>query len=381
MQKVYLDHAATTPMHPEVITTMMQAMEQTFGNPSSTHAFGREAKAILESARKSIAKNIGATAQEIIFTSGGTEGDNWVIWNAVNKLKVKRIISTKAEHHGVLHPLEWVMHHTDVQVVFLKLDHHGHISLEELSVLLKEEIPTLVSLMHVNNEIGSILDIESVAKLCKEHHAYFHSDAVQTIGKMRINVQDIPVDFLIASAHKFNGPKGAGFIFCRKNLPITGQILGGSQEKGVRAGTESVASIVGMAKALDLSLAALDEHQQHIEELKTYTWECIKKAFPGAKRNAGDHTFYPVLNVCLPLSEELASMMVFHLDMRGIAISRGSACQSGSSKPSHVLSEILEEEDLKKPSIRISFGYTNTKKDIDALVEALSAINQPLKTF
>lgn len=378
MQRVYLDHAATTPMHPKVIETMLTVMQETFGNPSSTHAFGRDAKAVLESARKSIAKQIGAAAAEIIFTSGGTEGDNWVIWNAVHHLKVQRIVSTKIEHHGVLHPIQWVEQHTTIEVVYLNVNQNGAIDANELIEILKAEKPTLVSLMHVNNEIGSMLDIHQIAHICKQYQAFFHSDAVQTTGKMRLNVQEFPIDFLVASAHKFHGPKGIGFIFSRKNVPISGQILGGSQEKGVRAGTEAVASVVGMAKALELSLSELEEHQEYITALKAYAWQKIKDAFPNAKINGGENGFYAVLNVCLPMSEALASMMVFHLDMKGIAISRGSACQSGSSKPSHVLAEILSEDDLRKPSIRISFSYTNTKSDIDALVQALTSVGEPI---
>jgi len=377
MQRVYLDHAATTPIHPVVIESMLEVMRETFGNPSSTHAFGRDAKAVLESARKSIAKQIGAAASEIIFTSGGTEGDNWVIWNAVHHLRVQRIISTKVEHHGVLHPIQWVAQHTNIEVIYLNVNKQGAIDVEELIQILQVEKPTLVSLMHVNNEIGSVLDIHTLAQVCKQYKAFFHSDAVQTMGKIRMNVQDFPIDFLVASAHKFHGPKGVGFIFSRKNIPISAQILGGSQEKGVRAGTEALASIVGMATALELSLANLESHQTHISLLKDYAWNKIKTTFPNAKINGSEDGFYAVLNVCLPMSEELASMMVFHLDMKGIAISRGSACQSGSSKPSHVLAEILSDEDLRKPSIRISFSYTNTTEDIDALVQALTSVGQP----
>ncbi|HLA57019.1 MAG TPA: cysteine desulfurase family protein [Flavobacterium sp.] len=375
MKKVYLDNAATTAVRPEVISEMVKVLQEDYGNASSSHSFGRHTKSLLELSRKSIAKQLNASAQEIIFTSGGTEADNWIIHTAVKDLKVQRIITSKIEHHAVLHTVEAVEKEFGVRVDFVRTLPNGAIDIMHLADLLSENIPTLVTLMHVNNEIGTVLDLEKVGALCKQYHAYFHSDTIQSIGKTTFDLLQIPIDFIVASAHKFHGPKGIGFVFVRKGLMIHPMIFGGEQEKGLRAGTEAVHNIVGMARALELSHANLEVERQYIADLKAYAIAELQTHFPGVKINGdGGNVFYNIVNACFPFTEEKTAMILFHLDMKGIAVSRGSACQSGSIKPSHVLSEILSANDIQKPSLRISFSHTNTKEDVDYLVEVLKSV-------
>lgn len=382
MNTVYLDNAATTAVRPEVVEEITTSLLTNYGNPSSVYALGRQAKSAIEMARKSIAKNLHVSSQEIVFCSGGTEADNWALTEAVKTLKVQRIVSARTEHHAVLHTLEHLQYEYDVEVEYVKLKKNGSIDISHLSELLSDAKKTLVSLMHVNNETGSTIDLELVGKICKQYHAYFHSDTVQSMGKIDLNFSEINIDFFAASAHKFHGPKGIGFLYIRKGTPMNPMIFGGAQEKGLRAGTESVHNIIGMAKALDMSFANQIEEVKYISELKKYTAEKLVEKFPGTKINGeGDlqdfekfDTFHTILNVQLPFSADKASMLLFSLDMKGIAVSRGSACQSGSTKSSHVLAEILDEEELKRPSIRISFSYQNTKEDVDSLLEALQAI-------
>ena len=374
MKKVYLDNASTTAIRAEVIQEMTKVMTEDYGNPSSTHSLGRAAKSILELSRKSIAKNLNATAQEIIFTSCGTEANNWILRSAVKDLQVKRIITSKIEHHAVLYTALVLEKEFDIQIDYVDVKPNGEIDITHLVELLSQEKKTLVSLMHVNNETGNVLDLERIGRICKEHNTLFHSDTVQSIGKATIDLQTIPVDFIVASAHKFHGPKGVGFAFIRKNSGLQPLFFGGEQEKGLRAGTEALHQIAGMAKALEVSYANLEAEQNHIAELKTYLIAQLKIEFPEFKINGNPDGFYTVLNVLLPFSEAKTAMILFHLDMKGIAVSRGSACQSGSIKPSHVLAEMLSVEDLKKPSLRISFSHFNTKEDIDLLIDALKTI-------
>lgn len=373
MRKIYLDNAATTALRPEVVETMAKVLAEDYGNPSSSHSFGRHARSVIEMARKTIAKNLNCSAQEIIFTSCGTEADNWIIRAAVRDLGVKRIITSKIEHHAILHAVEAVAAESGVEVEYVKILPSGKVDLKGLKELLSREVPTLVTLMHVNNEIGTVLDLHAVGQMCRKAGAYFHSDTVQSIGKERFDLQELPIDFIVASAHKFHGPKGIGFAYVRKGLSLHPMIYGGEQEKGLRAGTEAVHNIAGMARALELSMENLDHDREYVSGLKNYAAEKIKNAFPEAKVN-GEDTFYNILNVCFPFDEDKTSMILFTLDMKGIALSRGSACQSGSPRPSHVLAEILAEDDMKKPSLRISFSHFNTREDIDGLIEALSAV-------
>ncbi len=373
MQKIYFDNAATTPIRLEVVEEMVRVMNNDYGNPSSTHSFGRSTKSILELSRKSIAKNLNATSQELIFTSCGTEANNWILRRAIQDLKVTRIITSRIEHHAVLHVIQILQKEFDIQVDYVKITPNGAIDLSDLVVLLTSDKKTLVSLMHVNNETGVVLDIDKVGRLCKQHGALFHSDCVQSVGKVAIDLQEIAIDFLVASAHKFHGPKGVGFAFVRKGIAMQPMFYGGEQEKGLRAGTEAVHQIAGMAKALELANEFLVEETEYILDLKNYFISQLKANLSGIKIN-GESTLYNILNILLPFSEEKSSILLFSLDMKGIAVSRGSACQSGSSKPSHVLAEMLSDEDLKKPSLRISFSHYNTKSEIEVFIDVLKNI-------
>lgn len=374
MKKVYLDNASTTAMRPEVIQEMTKVMTEDFGNPSSTHSFGRNTRTVLELSRKSIAKHLNCSAQEIIFTSGGTEADNWILRSAVEDLKIERIITSKIEHHAVLHTVMALEEEYGVQVDYVKINADGSLDLTHLSNLLSDEKKTIVSLMHVNNETGTILDLDRVGVICKQYNALFHSDTVQSIGKTEIDLQKTPVDFILASAHKFHGPKGVGFAFVRKNSGLQPLFFGGEQEKGLRAGTEAVHQIAGMAKALSVSYENLTEERKYISELKKYLIEQLETHFSGFKINGRKDDFYNIINITLPFSSDKTSMLLFSLDMKGIAVSRGSACQSGSIKPSHVLKEMLSEDDLQLPNLRISFSHYNTKEDIDWLIESLKVV-------
>lgn len=376
MRKIYFDNAATTPLREEVISRMQEALADCFGNPSSTHAFGRSAKTEIEQTRKEIAKTLNAHPSEIIFTSGGTEADNMVLRSAVKDLGVKTIITSKIEHHAVLHVVESLEEEYGINVCYVSLDSFGNPKLDHLEELLKEEDnKKLVSLMHVNNEIGNLIDIDSVGLLCKEHGALLHSDTVQSVGHFQWDVQKSSIDFMAAAAHKFHGPKGIGFAYIRKGIPINPLILGGSQERGSRAGTEALHNIVGLREAFVSAYKDLEEEKAYISGLKAYFIEQIGNKIPNAKFNGHsgdlDKSTYTLVNVCLDISEEKALMLLFHLDLKGIACSKGSACQSGASGTSHVLNAILSEEDLKKPSLRFSFSKYNSKEEIDYVLDTL----------
>lgn len=374
MTQIYLDNAATTSVRKEVVDEMVKVLTNDFGNPSSTYAIGRHSKALIESARKTIANQFNVSSSEIIFTSCGTEGNNWIIRSAVKDLGVKRIISTKMEHHCTLYAIQQFAAEYGVEVVYLNILPNSEIDYNQLEELLKDEVPTLVSLMHVNNEIGTILDLKRVGVLCKQYGALFHSDTVQSVGKVEIPLDELNIDFIVASAHKFHGPKGAGFVYIRKNNVLKPLIVGGEQEKGMRAGTEAPHQVVGMAKALELSYQDLNKDRETITSLRDYCKAQLEENFPGVKFNGSENPFYNVLNILLPFSPEKTAMILFQLDMKGISISRGSACQSGSQKPSHVLAEFLSAEDLTKPALRISFGSDNTKEEIDYLIDVLKAV-------
>jgi cysteine desulfurase len=374
MKKIYLDNASTTAIRPEVIQEMTKVMAEDFGNPSSTHSFGRNAKSVLELSRKSIAKQLNASAQEIIFTSCGTEANNWILRSAVADLKVKRIITSKIEHHAVLYTVQALQIEFGIQVDYVAVKPNGEIDITHLVELLAQNHKTLVSLMHVNNEIGTVLDLNRVVPICKQYNALLHSDTVQSIGKKEIDLQELPIDFLVASAHKFHGPKGVGFAFVRKNSGLQPLFYGGEQEKGLRPGTEAIHQIAGMAKALELSYANLEAERTQISDLKKYLIERLEIDFPLFTMNGSQDGFYNMLNVLLPFPEDKTAMILFNLDMKGIAVSRGSACQSGSIRASHVLAEMLSDEDLRKPSLRISFSHNNSKEDIDLLMDALKSI-------
>ncbi|QXP59139.1 cysteine desulfurase family protein [Olleya sp. HaHaR_3_96] len=375
MKPVYFDNAATTQLRPEVIDKMTKVMQDCYGNASSTHSFGRSAKAMVEQARKTVAKHLNVSASEIVFTSGGTEADNLVLLSAVRDLGVKNIITSRIEHHAVLHTVAQLEGEYGVSINYVDLDKNGQVNYAHLEQLLQSPDKTLVSLMHVNNEIGNILDIKRVADLCKQNQALFHSDTVQSIGHYKLDLQEIPIDFMAVSGHKFHGPKGVGFAFIRKHSGLKPLIFGGEQERGHRAGTESVHNIVGLEEALKLSYDNLEEEKIYITDLKTYFIQQLEANFPGVGFNGDSADFekstYTVLNVRLPIAEEKALILLFQLDLKGIACSKGSACQSGSSKGSHVLSQILSETDLLKASLRFSFSRFNTKEEIDYVIDVL----------
>lgn len=376
MKNVYLDSAATTQMREEVITRMTDVMTDVYGNPSSTHSFGRSAKSLVEQARKTVAKYLNVKPAEIVFTSGGTEADNLALNSAVRDLGVERIITTKIEHHAVLYTIDQLKECYDIEVEYLHLDSCGNADLDQLEELLKNsEQKSLVSLMHINNEVGNRLDIKKAGEIAHAYNALFHSDTVQSVGHYNLDFKEIPVDFTAVSAHKFHGPKGVGFAFVRKNTGLKPLIFGGEQERGHRAGTESVHNIVGLEEALKLSLENLEEEKAYVSNLKEYFIEKIKKEIPEAKFNGNcedpEGSTYTLVNVCLPVPPQKALMLLFQLDLKGIACSKGSACQSGSDKGSHVLSAFLSEEDLAKPSLRFSFSHYNTKEELDYVVATL----------
>ena len=379
--KVYFDNAATTPLYPEVVEKITEVLSNTYGNPSSTHALGRGAKSLIEYSRKQIAKELNALPSEIIFTSGGTEADNFILHSCVRDLGVQVVISSLIEHHAVLHTLEVLAKKYPIQIVYVNLTERGDIDLQHLKNLLEQytEKKVLVSLMHLNNEIGNILPLKEVATLCKEKGAYFHSDTVQSVGHYSINLQEIPVDFITASAHKFHGPKGVGFAFIRKGIALHSIITGGEQEKGLRAGTEAVHNIVGMEVAFNLCYKNLDKNTEKLKNLKQYFIHQLKHHFPEIVFNGTSESLeessYAIVNVGFPTLQQQDNTLLFQLDLKGIACSKGSACQSGSVQVSHVLSAFMPKEALQYPSLRFSFSAFNTIEEVDFLIESLKEIS------
>ena len=377
--KVYFDNAATTPMRNEVIELMTQSMSTTFGNPSSTHGFGRSAKSLIETARKSVAKHLNCKPQEIIFTSGGTESDNMVLRSAAKKLNIRTFISSNVEHHAVLHALD-DLEKEGLNIRYVDLDENGSPKLDHLESLLKEDDTLkLVSLMHINNEIGNILDIDKVGVLCKAHGAYFHTDAVQGVGHFTFDLQSQPIDFLSASAHKFHGPKGVGFTYIRKNTPIDPIIVGGPQERGLRAGTESVHNIIGLQKAIEVAYENIEKERTYILGLKEYFISQLKLFIPEAYFNglSGnlEQSTYTLINVALPFEGSKSQLLNFHMDLKGIACSKGSACQAGVDSGSHVLGILKRPDAIKNyPSLRFSFSSFNTTEEVDYVIQSLSTL-------
>lgn len=376
MKKVYFDSAATTSVSENVVQAMTACLMNDYGNPSSTHSFGRSAKALIEQTRKNIAKQLKVSASEIIFTSGGTEADNFVLNSAVRDLGVKRIITSKIEHHAIGHSAEALQGCFETIVDYVETDENGSVVLDSLEELLKQDKgKTLVSLMHVNNELGNILDIEKTSEICQKYNALFHSDTVQSIGHYDVDLSKVKIDFCAVSAHKFHGPKGVGFAFVRKNMGLNSLIFGGGQERGFRAGTESVHNIVGLDVAFKDVYENLEKDSAYIKGLKKYFIQEVTKAIPSIRFNglSGDmeKSTYTLVNMLLPVTAQKALIVLFQLDLKGIACSKGSACQSGSSKGSHVLTEILHGEDMQKPSLRFSFSKYNTKEEIDYVIDVL----------
>ncbi|MGZ5211145.1 MAG: cysteine desulfurase family protein [Kaistella sp.] len=382
MDKIYLDNAATTPLAEEVIDAMVQVMKVNYGNPSSTHSLGQDAKILIENVRRDVADYLHVSPSEIIFTSCGTESNNMIIKSCVNHLGVERIITSPMEHKCVAETVLDMKKRKGVEVVYLRPDQKGDFDLNQLENLLKSsEKKTLVSLMHANNEIGNLLDIKKVAQLCKDNNALFHSDTVQSMAHMEMDFSDIPLDFASCSAHKFHGPKGSGFAFVRKSSGLKGIITGGPQERTLRAGTENVCGIVGLGKALELSLKNMEEYTTHIKAIKKYTIDRLSAEIEGIKfngRSAEDNaSLYTVLSVLLPFKDPMIGLK---LDMKGIAVSQGSACSSGAAKPSMVMMMILDEEEMQHSTpLRVSFSHLTTQAEIDALVDALKEISASFK--
>ncbi|WP_299525177.1 cysteine desulfurase family protein [uncultured Lutibacter sp.] len=373
MKNIYLDNAATTPILPEVIDVITKTMTDFYGNPSSTHQIGRKSKSLVETARKNIAKQFNAASNEIIFTAGASEADNLILRNAVTNLGVTTIISSKIEHHAIIHTIDNLVKEFSVNVCWVDLDERGGINYTHLEELLQlTEGKKLVSLMYVNNEIGNLLDLKKVSDLCIANNALFHSDAVQGIGHFKIDIKETPIDFFVCSAHKFHGPKGVGFAYIKKGFGIHPILHGGEQERGARAGTENIHSILGMEKALEIACANLKEETTYIQKIKSYFISELKNNFEGIEFNGYSESetksSYIILNVRFP--KEYA-MLLFNLDLKGIAVSGGSACQSGSNKGSHVLNALLNEKDAIKTSIRFSFSKLNTINEIDYTITTL----------
>lgn len=371
---IYLDNAATTKVDEEVIEAVCQVMEQNFGNPSSVHGHGRKAKAEIEKARRQVASFLKASPAEIFFTSGGTEADNMAIVCSVRDLGVRRIITSKIEHHAVLHTVEQCEVKSKVNVEYVKLTSNGHVDLDDLQKVLQSSTEkTLVSLMHANNEIGNLLDLKKVSSICRENGAYFHSDTVQTMCHYAFDLNDLDVDFLTASAHKFHGPKGVGFLYINSNISIKPLILGGAQERNMRGGTENIYGIVGLAKAMEVAYRNLEAHQEHVQGLKSYMISELKNVIEDVRFNgdAEGKSLFTVLNVCFPVTP-ISEMLLFNLDIMGISASGGSACSSGSNVGSHVLAEL--DRDPARPAIRFSFSKFNSKGDIDETVSKLKEL-------
>ncbi|MBX2964737.1 MAG: cysteine desulfurase [Cyclobacteriaceae bacterium] len=372
---IYLDNAATTPLDPEVFEAMKPFMLEDFGNPSSTHAHGRKVRAAIESSRKKIAALLNCSPGEIIFTSGGTEADNAILVCAAETFNIRHIISSPIEHHAVTHTLETLASQGKAELHMVKLDEKGHVDVNDLEALLKKYPNALVSLMHANNEIGNLLDIQRVGELCEVHGAFFHSDTVQTVGHYRHDMRVLKVCGMTAGAHKFHGPKGVGFMYIRKDKKIHAFIHGGAQERNMRGGTENVYGIIGLAKALEIAYREMDEHICHVTALKLRMIEKLKENIPGVMFNGDsdnlERSLYTVLNVSLPETDD-SGLLLFNLDLQGISASGGSACSSGATSGSHVLGALYPQS--KRAAVRFSFSKYNTEKEIDIAVEKLAEL-------
>ncbi|MBX3102472.1 MAG: cysteine desulfurase [Bacteroidetes bacterium] len=373
--RVYLDNAASTPLDPDVLAAMMPYLTEVQGNPSSVHSHGRTVRAAIEQARRTIAECMGCTPAEIVFTSGGTEADNMALKGCAAAGHIRRIITSPLEHHAITHTAETCAQLYGTEIVWLKPDTRGNLSLSELESYLKDStVPTLISLMHGNNEIGTLNDIAAIARMGKQYGALVHTDAVQTVGHLPVNLADIPVDMLSASAHKFNGPKGVGFFFRRAEAPqLPTLICGGSQERNQRAGTEAVPAIIGMAAALKKSVEHLPEKTRHLLDLKQYFMQGLRQHIPGVDFNgetADDRALPTVLNVAFPGTDDEA-LLLYNLDIYQISASGGSACTSGAVGASHVLTALGHSPLRMAHSIRFSFGYQNTREEIDYVMDKL----------
>ena len=375
MKNIYLDNAATTPMAPEVFEAMVPFMKEHFGNPSSSHSFGRKCKSALEQSRRLIANCLNASPSEIYFTSGGTEADNLAMCAAVDDLGVNHLITSAIEHSAVIKTAESLKSKRGIRLSYVKLLPNGDIDLNHLDQLLSEEGKALVALMHGNNEIANLLPLTEVSKLCRKYGALFHSDTVQTMGHYRFDLKELDIDFITCAGHKFHGPKGIGFLYINHKLKVNPMILGGGQERQVRGGTENIYGVVGLAKAFEIAYADVEEHQRHVSELKQYMITRLKEEVPGIDFNgdsASPESLYTVLNVTFPPSSN-AGMMLFLLDLEGVACSGGSACSSGAAKGSHVL-EAIDAIKPGRASLRFSFSRFTSKKDIDFALDKIKSV-------
>ena len=370
--KVYLDNAATTPMAPDIIEMMSEMMKTNFANPSSVHSFGRESKIIVESARKSIANLLNTSPGSIFFTSGGTEADNMAIKCGIHDHKITHAITSRISHHAVLYPLQDLEKEGVIKLSYVNIDKDGVVSLSHLKQLLEDHPRTFVSIMHANNEIGTIQDLKQIGEICKEYNAIFHSDTVQTIAHYPFNMQELNVDFMAASAHKFHGPKGVGFMYISENIQIKPLLRGGGQERNMRAGTENIYGIAALVMAMEMAYENLNEEVKYIKGLKKHMINKLQTELNDVqfygKCTDLDNSLYTVLSCHFP-ETDIAEMLLFNLDISGVACSGGSACASGGSKTSHVLSAINPES--KRPGIRFSFSKYNTKEDIDFAIDKL----------
>ncbi len=377
--RVYFDNAATTPVDPKVFETMIPYLTEIYGNPSSTHSHGRIAKSALEKGRKKLADMLNASPSEIFFTSGGTEADNTALCCTIRSKNIKHVISSPLEHHAVLHTLENEQKMGSVKLSLVKVHSDGNIDLEHLQNLVEKNPGSLLSFMHANNEIGNISPIKKIAELAHEYDCIFHTDTVQTMGHYKHDVKALGIDFLVGSAHKFHGPKGVGFLYVSNKLKISPFIQGGAQERNMRGGTENIAGIIGMIKALEISYEHLEDHHSHIQGLKSRMIHKLKENIPDIAFNGNPedqaNSLYTVLNVCLPESDE-NDMLLFNLDLAGISCSAGSACSSGSNLGSHVLTAIGANPN--RGAIRFSFSKFNTSEEVDYAVEKLVEIYAPV---
>ena len=375
MNKIYFDNAATTKMSPDVIEVMHQVMQSDFGNPSSIHSYGRTARTIIEKSRKTVAEILNASTGEIFFTSSATESNNMAIFRSVIDLGVRRIITSATEHPCVLNSVKSVHeHHPEVEIAILDVDQHGELDLEHLEKILSSgDQKTLVSIMHGNNEIGTIHDIKAISKICSEHSALYHCDTVQTIGKFQLDLQDLNINFLSGSGHKIYGPKGVGIIYVNQDNMINAMLKGGGQERQLRSGTENVYGIAGFAKALELLDHNKTEHNQQVTLLRKYLKEELVKHVDGVAFNGSKGSNYlpHVLNLSIPKSEK-TELIMFNLDINGICASAGSACSSGTEQRSHVLNAIRCPQNRK--SLRFSLCPQNTTDEIDVVVSKLKEI-------
>lgn len=374
MERIYFDNAATTSLDPQVLEAMMPYLTNHFGNPSSIYSYGRETRLAIENARKTVAKILNAHPAEIFFTSGGTESSNTAIGAAIRDLDCRHIISSKIEHHATLHTVEHLGCDENVRLSYVKLLPSGHIDMEDLELLLKEsEEKTLVTLMHANNEIGTMLDIYAVGNLCKQYHAIFHSDTVQTVGHFPFDLRNTPVHFITGAGHKFHGPKGVGILYINENVKIKPFVHGGSQERNMRAGTENLYGIVGFAKALQLATDNYENDSKHIKDLQLYMMQQLQQNIAGVTFN-GDPTgksLYTVLSVSFPKTEK-SEMILFNMDINNICASGGSACTSGADAGSHVIRAI--NNNPNQVTVRFSFSKINTKEEVDVVVEKLKSM-------